>query len=172
MRRTLLGLAAATLVLSAVPALAGDEPAALAACEGVLAADRLTLTGTKGAMPAPLTPSPTLSAAGTLPRTTPDTTRTVVLDLAGQPVGTTATVGAVLTWGQYVNDFDLFLASGEDRAASQKVNPTEMEASEEAGLGGVGHCEKVTVRVHNYAAGPESLALALAPVVEEPLAEE
>lgn len=171
MRRTLVGLAAATLAVTAVPALAADEPALLAPCADVADKDRLTLAGLEESVTAALVPDPSLAAAP-LPKAQPDAKRTVVLDLAGQAVGSTASVGGVLTWGQSVNDYDLRLASGDSSAVSQEVNPETMAAREETALGGVEHCATVVVTVRNYLAAPDSLALALTAAVEEPLEDE
>lgn len=171
MRRTLVGLAAATLALTAVPALAADEPApVLAPCAGVADKDRLTLAGLEEAAAAALVPDPAPSSAA-LPKAQPNATRTLVLDLAGQPVGTTASVSGVLTWGQFVNDYDLRLGSGDSSAVSQEVNPTTMQAREETALGGVEHCAQVVVTVRNYLAAPDTLSLELTPAVEEPFEE-
>lgn len=175
MRRTLLGLAAATVALTAVPALAADEPVAgepavLAPCEGVAAADRLTLAGLEQPVAAAVVPDPSLAAAP-LPKVQPDTKRTVVLDLAGEPVGTTASIAGVLTWGQFVNDYDLRLAVGDDAAVSQDVNPQTMQAREATSLGTVAHCSAVVVTVRNYLAAPDSLKLSLKPAVDEAVEE-
>ena len=173
MRRTLVGLAAASLALTAVPALAADdaaEPALLPACADVPDGQRLTLAGVKTSASAATVPDPSLAAVP-LPKVQPDATRTFVLDLAGQPVGSTASVGGVLTWGQFVNDYDLRVGSGDSSAVSQDVNPETMQAREETALGGVTHCATLTVTVRNYLAAPDTLALALTPTVEEPFAE-
>lgn len=170
MRRTLLGLAAATVALTAVPALAAHEPAVLAPCPEVAGAERLTLAGLEQAVTAAVVPDPSLAAAP-LPKVQPDAKRTVVLDLAGQPLGTTASIGGVLTWGQFVNDYDLRLAAGDNSAVSQDVNPETMQAREATTLGTVEHCSTVVVTVRNYLAAPDSLKLALKPTVDEDVEE-
>ncbi len=169
MRRSLLGLAAVSLALTALPALAETSPV-LGACADVPGATTVTLAGLTTPVTASATPSPSLAAAP-LPATSADTARTFQLDLSGEPVGTTATVTGVLTWGQFVNDFDLRMVTNDASGASQEVNPETMQAREETAVGAVGHCAKITISVRNYLAGPDTLSLALSGQVDEPYEE-
>lgn len=151
MRRVLGGVAAALLALTAVPALAADEPAGaeapavLAACEGVADGDRLDLEGLEEALATPLLPGDV-------------TTRTYVLDLAGQPVGTSGAVTGVLTWGLPANDYDLDVNEG----SGANFNFSETAPSETAGTL-VEHCGSVVVGALNFAAPVvvDSLEIAL-----------
>ena len=137
MRRILGGLAAALLALTAVPALAADGPALLAPCAGVAAADR------------PDRPQAWRRAVDTPQLPGDETERTVVLDLAGQPAGTTATVDAAITWGVPANDYDLDTTGG---GTSSNFNITDSVPTERAAGTGIGHCDSFTVTVSNFAA--------------------
>ena len=157
MRRTLGGVAAALLALTAVPALAADGPALLAPCAGVAAADRLTTAGLETGVDTPQLPGD-------------ETERTVVLDLAGQPAGTTATVDAAITWGIAANDYDLDTTGG---GTSANFNITDTVPTEQAAGSGIGHCDSFTVAVTNFAAPVvvDTIDATLGVTLEEPVEE-
>jgi plastocyanin len=141
MRRTT-AISATLALLSALPstALAQDTtdpvepPPPLEACaleDGEVA---LTREGTSSTpeVPAPM---------GT-------TTATWVVDLAGEPVGSYAWVGADLVWDLRVEDFDLALSAPGYEMSSTASQP-DAEPVEHADLGPVGHCTRVEVTIGN-----------------------
>ena len=148
MRRVLLGVASAALVLTALPATADGheppptEPELNAACTARPGTQVLTPEGFEGTIP---TPNPPLE----------ETATSFVLDLAGLPVGTTASADVLMTWGIPTNDFDLNV-NGEDSQNIQPIDPAE----ENILATGLRHCSAVDVTALNF----------LAPVVVDTLA--
>lgn len=151
MRRVLGGVAAAVLALTAAPALAEEvvepEPTpVLAPCPPRAGSTVLTADGFDGTVETPLPPFGT-------------TERLFVVDLAGLPVGTTASADVVMSWGVPVNDFDLDV-DGESSAGLQPVDP----AQESASVAGKRHCTTLRVTATNFAAAVvvDTLDLAIA----------
>ncbi|HVM27569.1 MAG TPA: hypothetical protein VM433_07845 [Mycobacteriales bacterium] len=142
MRRVLGGVAAAALVLSAAPALANgdvvDEPVLLEACEVQAGAERLTADGATGTIE---TPSFLVGDERTV--------RTFVLDLAGNPVGTTASIDTTMTWLVPANDYDLEVVAGRTGGTSENYQPFDA-AEENVFVAGVGHCQKVEVNAIDF----------------------
>jgi hypothetical protein len=168
------GLAATALALSTVPALAeGEEvvvedagvvveepvePELLAACTNSPDLPRITVEGHSGTVATPAPPFGEESAS-------------YVLDLAGQPVGTTANVNVALSWTIPVNDFDLDAASSGSAGESINVQPVD-PALEEVFLSGVKHCGVVTATAVNFLAAVvvDTLTLDLTTFVKAPKA--
>lgn len=152
MRRVLGGVAAAVLALTAVPALAADEPVPtepelLAPCALPAGATALTAEGFEGTV---ATPSAFVGNEREA--------LVFVLDLAGSPVGTTAAVAGSMTWLVPANDYDLELQAGRASSTSENYQPVD-PAEESVSAAGVAHCTKVTLTAVDF----------LAPVVADTL---
>jgi hypothetical protein len=91
--------------------------------------------------------------------------RTFVLDLAGQPIGTRGSVDVTLTWGIVLNDFDLDV----DGESSQNIQPLD-DAVEEVTTPLKNHCGRITASAINFSGlvVVDSLELALQPRLRKP----
>lgn len=152
MRRVLGGVAAAVLTLTAVPALAADEvpaePQLLEACTTVPAgATVLTPEGFTGTV---ATPSALVGNERE--------SLVLVLDLAGSPVGTTASLATTMTWQVPANDYDLEVLAGKGSGSSEGYQPFD-PAEESVFSSALPHCQRVTVTAVDF----------LAPVVADTL---
>ncbi len=126
-------LAALVLTLVAVVPAGAQEATLLTPCEG--AENVITVGSGTQTIDTPMVP-------------TESTTKTFVLDLAGRAVGTTATVGVDLQWGD-PSDYDLTV----NGSSSASFNPTDGDG-EFVSLAKVRHCQSITVDVLNFAGNP------------------
>jgi hypothetical protein len=164
-RRVLGGVAALTLLATAVPALAsgpevetepaGDGGTAVVVTEDPVEPELL--------LPC-VTSRPTISAdggTGTVATPAPpfgEESAQYVLDLAGLPVGSTAGVNVAMSWAVPTNDFDLEAFGGTQSGDSMNIQPLD-PALEEVYLAGLKHCAVITATAINF----------LAPVVVDTL---
>ncbi len=132
--KSLIGLLAAFVLtaVAIVPAGAADEVALNEPCTGD---NVITATGSTEDVETPMLPGDVTTAA-------------FVLDLAGTPVGTTATVDADLQWGD-PTDYDFEL----NGTASGSFNPIDGDG-ETVSLTKVKHCQTLNATMTNFAGNP------------------
>jgi hypothetical protein len=142
LRAVLAGSATAVLALTVVPALAEEpvEPELLQPCDVAEGSDVLTVDGFTGTIE---TPSFLVGDERI--------TRTFVLDLAGNPVGTTGTVDTTMTWAVPANDYDLEVYAGKASGLSESFQPID-PAEEHVRVTKVAHCGRVEVSAIDFTA--------------------
>lgn len=160
--RRFLGLsAAALLAATALPALAGDTDV-LPGCDVPAGVQRLAV----GAATSPI---------GTPSAVTGPTSKQFLLDLGGQPVGTTANLDTTAKWGYFVNDYDLTVDGPTGSGEGVTFNPTTQQASDSAFVGAIPNCSVVTVTMIDAEVAPvviDTISLDLVLSAQEPYVED
>lgn len=153
MRKTVLAVLAALLVLGIAPAGAATDTSGVA-CPDVDGRERLTLDGAKTTFEAPLA-APLLAATSEFTTAVASHRRAIWQYQADVAPVDAASVTVDVKWADSVSDYDIFVsdADGAEIARSDKFNVPDQNFTEQASFE-VAQCDAFQIAVSNFAGQP------------------
>jgi hypothetical protein len=153
MRKSLLLVLAAVLLLGVVPASAATETSGVA-CTDADGRERLTLDGATATFEAPFA-APLLAATSEFTTAIADYRRALWQYQADLSPVSAATVTIDLSWADGVSDYDIYVSDvdGVELGRSDKINAADQDFTEQVSFD-IGHCDVFTVAVSNFAGQP------------------